>query len=51
MLLVIADVRLGKRLLSEALPDGRRVESADLQRLVDDHYRLRGWEKTGQLSR
>lgn len=50
MLLVIADVRLGKRLLSEALPDGRRIESADLRRLVDDYYRLRGWGETSRLS-
>ena len=41
---------LPKRLLSEALPDGRRIESADLRRLVDDYYRLRGWGETGRLS-
>lgn len=39
---------LPKRLLSQALPDGRRIESADLRRLVDDYYRLRGWRETGR---
>jgi aldehyde:ferredoxin oxidoreductase len=40
---------LPKRLLKEALPDGRRIASADLRQLVDDYYRLRGWRETGQL--
>jgi aldehyde:ferredoxin oxidoreductase len=40
---------LPKRLLDEALPDGQRMASADLRRLVDDYYRLRGWRETGQL--
>ncbi|MBC2710176.1 MAG: aldehyde ferredoxin oxidoreductase family protein [Desulfosarcina sp.] len=40
---------LPKRLLSEALPDGRRIKSEDLRQLVDDYYRLRGWLDTGQL--
>ena len=40
---------LPKRLLSEALPDGRRIASEDLRRLIDDYYRLRGWRETGEL--
>ncbi len=44
-----ADDWLPKRLLSEALPDGRRITAADLRRLVDDYYRLRGWLDTGLL--
>ncbi len=46
----MTDDWLPKRLLNEALPDGRRIDSADLRRLVDDYYRLRGWRETGQLS-
>jgi aldehyde:ferredoxin oxidoreductase len=40
---------LPKRLLNEALPDGRQMASEDLRQLVDDYYRLRGWRETGQL--
>jgi len=45
----VTDDWLPKRLLSEALPDGRRITGADLKRLIDDYYRLRGWHETGQL--
>lgn len=39
---------LPKRLLKEALPDGRRIKSSDLRKLVDDYYHLRGWSETGR---
>jgi aldehyde:ferredoxin oxidoreductase len=44
-----ADDWLPKRLLNEALPDGRRMAAENLRQLVDDYYRLRGWLDTGQL--
>jgi aldehyde:ferredoxin oxidoreductase len=40
---------LPKRLLTEALPDGRCMKAQDLRTLVDDYYRLRGWSDSGQL--
>jgi aldehyde:ferredoxin oxidoreductase len=45
----VTDDWLPKRLLSEALPDGRRITAQDLRTLVDDYYRLRGWSDSGQL--
>jgi aldehyde:ferredoxin oxidoreductase len=42
----VTDDWLPKRLLSEALPDGRRISAAHLKRLIDDYYRLRGWPET-----
>jgi aldehyde:ferredoxin oxidoreductase len=44
-----SDDWLPKRLLKETLPDGRRIASEDLRQLVDDYYRLRGWQADGQL--
>lgn len=44
-----SDDWLPKRLLIEALPDGRRITAQDLRTLVDDYYRLRGWSDSGQL--
>ena len=44
-----ADDWLPKRLLQEALPDGRRITAKDLRTLVDDYYRLRGWSAGGLL--
>ena len=41
---------LPKRLLKETLPDGRQITPEDLRRLVDDYYRLRGWQADGQLT-
>ncbi|WP_319521702.1 aldehyde ferredoxin oxidoreductase family protein [uncultured Desulfosarcina sp.] len=45
----ITDDWLPKRLLNEALPDGRRITEADLRQLIDDYYRLRGWRENGHL--
>jgi len=45
----VADDWLPKRLIDEALPDGKRIDEADLRQLIDDYYRLRGWRETGQL--
>jgi aldehyde:ferredoxin oxidoreductase len=44
-----SDDWLPKRLLVEALPDGRCITAQDLRTLVDDYYRLRGWSDSGQL--
>jgi aldehyde:ferredoxin oxidoreductase len=44
-----SDDWLPKRLLKETLPDGRQLASTDLRQLVDDYYRLRGWQADGQL--
>jgi len=44
-----SDDWLPKRLLKETLPDGRQIASEDLRQLVDDYYRLRGWQADGQL--
>jgi aldehyde:ferredoxin oxidoreductase len=38
---------LPRRLLTEALPDGRRIAENDLKQLIGDYYRLRGWDATG----
>ncbi|MEJ2660238.1 MAG: aldehyde ferredoxin oxidoreductase C-terminal domain-containing protein [Desulfobacteraceae bacterium] len=45
--LQVADDWLPKRLLTEALPDGRRITSDDLRTLVDDYYHRRGWRDGG----
>jgi len=44
-----SDDWLPKRLLKETLPDGRRILPEELRQLVDDYYRLRGWQADGQL--
>ena len=38
---------LPRRLLKEALPDGRSIAQSDLKQLIDDYYRLRGWDADG----
>lgn len=37
------DDHLPRRLMNEALPDGRRIDPADHHRLRDEYYRLRQW--------
>ncbi len=45
----MADDWLPKRLLNEALPDGKQITETELRQLIDDYYRLRGWREAGQL--
>jgi aldehyde:ferredoxin oxidoreductase len=44
-----ADDFLPKRLLTEKLPDGRGITKEELTRLIDDYYRLRGWDGNGRI--
>ena len=41
------DDRLPKRFLKESLEDGRTVQPEEIDTLVDDYYRLRGWDEQG----
>lgn len=45
--LVPADDRLPSRLLREALPDGRNIAEAEMEYMLADYYRLRGWGTDG----
>ncbi|MGQ9669279.1 MAG: aldehyde ferredoxin oxidoreductase family protein [Desulfosoma sp.] len=45
--LTAADDRLPKRLLQEPLEDGRRLTEEELTRMLQDYYRLRGWNSEG----
>ncbi|MFC1828499.1 aldehyde ferredoxin oxidoreductase family protein [Thermodesulfobacteriota bacterium] len=42
-----ADDRLPKRLLKESLKDGGRITPEEMETLVKDYYRLRGWDVEG----
>jgi aldehyde:ferredoxin oxidoreductase len=41
------DDRLPKRLHKEALKGGHRISEADLEKMLADYYRLRGWDEQG----
>lgn len=41
------DDRLPKRLHREALKGGHRISEAELEKMVSDYYRLRGWDEQG----
>lgn len=45
--LTAADDRLPERLLKESLEDGRRITAYEIETLVRDYYRLRGWNEAG----
>lgn len=45
--LTTADDRLPRRLLEEPLEDGRRITEEEMTLLVQDYYRLRGWNSQG----
>lgn len=45
--LVAADDRLPRRMLAESLPDGKNITAGELEKLIQDYYRLRGWSKDG----
>jgi aldehyde:ferredoxin oxidoreductase len=42
-----ADDSLPKRLFTEKLPDGNGITQEAFTQLVDDYYRLRGWDENG----
>ena len=45
--LTIADDQLTKRLLKESLKEGRRNTAEEMETLLQDYYRQRGWNKEG----
>ena len=45
--LTAADDRLPARFFREKLPDGQSISERELQSLVQDYYRLRGWNSDG----
>ncbi|HWQ09412.1 MAG TPA: aldehyde ferredoxin oxidoreductase C-terminal domain-containing protein, partial [Holophaga sp.] len=49
--LTLADDRLPERLHREALPDGRVLPREDLDTMLADYYRLRGWSPEGVPNR
>jgi aldehyde:ferredoxin oxidoreductase len=47
--LQMKDDRLPPRLHKEKLPDGRSLTAPEMEHLLSDYYRLRGWDKLGML--
>ena len=45
--LTVADDRLPRRFLKESIKDGRIVAEEEIHTLVQDYYRLRGWDEQG----
>ncbi len=45
--LTAADDRLPARLHREKLPDGRSLTAEEMETLLQDYYRLRGWDAAG----
>jgi len=45
--LTAADDRLPPRLHKEKLPDGRSLTAEEMEYLLQDYYRLRGWDEPG----
>lgn len=45
------DDRLPGRLHKEALKSGHHIGEAELEKMVDDYYRLRGWDEEGRPER
>jgi aldehyde:ferredoxin oxidoreductase len=45
--LTSADDRLPERLVREGLEDGQRITADEVETLVRDYYRLRGWNEAG----
>ncbi len=42
-----ADDRLPKRLHKEVLPEGGSLSEAEMEHMLQDYYRLRGWDSAG----
>ncbi len=47
--LTAADDRLPARLHKEVLPEGGSLTAAEMEQLLQDYYRLRGWDAAGKL--
>jgi len=47
--LTMDDDRLPARLHKEALPDGRTLRADEMETMLGDYYRLRGWDAQGRL--
>ncbi len=47
--LVPADDRLPKKLTEKALPSGKALSTEEMEYMLNDYYRLRGWDKKGLL--
>lgn len=45
--LTIENDRLPKRFLKEALPSGHSLSSEEMDHMLGDYYRLRGWDEQG----
>ncbi len=45
--LTAKDDRLPRRLVKEALEDGKKIEEEEVEELVRGYYRLRGWSEDG----
>ena len=45
--LTMADDRLPRRLLKEGLKEDQRITTGEMATLVQDYYRLRGWDEAG----
>ncbi len=45
------DDRLPKRFHNESLPDGRSLAEEEMEHLLRDYYRLRGWSSHGMLEK
>jgi aldehyde:ferredoxin oxidoreductase len=41
------DDRLPERLHTEALPSGETISTEDMDHLLNDYYKLRGWDSQG----
>lgn len=44
-----ADDRLPKSLTEKALPSGKTLSTEEMEYMLNDYYRLRGWDKNGLL--
>jgi aldehyde:ferredoxin oxidoreductase len=45
--LQMEDDRLPKRIHKEALPSGKSLTSSEMEYMLQDYYRLRGWDEAG----
>jgi len=41
------DDRLPKRLTDKALPSGKALSAEEMEYMLNDYYRLRGWDENG----
>jgi aldehyde:ferredoxin oxidoreductase len=43
------DDRLPERIHTEALPSGKTISAKEMEQMLSDYYRLRGWDGAGRL--